>query len=136
MAPINQILLTRLLRAVVPSLPILLVLAQSACGQPANEPLEKFVVTDGLVSALATNGNVLYIGGQFTQAGLRTGGGVPVSATTGQAEPVFPSVNGNVYAAITDGQGGWFVGGSFLVVGGFLRTNLVHIRSDRAVDQN
>src|SRR5205807_9889179 len=79
--------------------------------------------------------NVLYFGGQFTQAGLRTGGGVPVSAITGQAEPVFAAINGLVYASIPDGQGGWFVGGAFLEAGGFLRTNLVHIKSDRSLDQ-
>ena len=48
--------------------------------QPANEPLEKFVVADGIVNALAKHGNVLYFGGTFTQVGARTGGGVPVSA--------------------------------------------------------
>src|SRR6266404_7952352 len=133
---IRQTLSTRLLRPIVPGLLVPIVLAQTACGQPANEPLERFVVTDGFVTTMATNNNILYFGGQFAQVGLRTGSGVPVSIVSGQAEPVFPSVNGDVYAAINDGQGGWFVGGFFSVVGGFLRTNLVHIKSDRTVDQN
>src|SRR5229473_1990904 len=100
MLSIHQTLSTRLLRPIVPVLLIPLVLAQTACGQPANEPLEKFVVTDGFVTTMATNNNILYFGGQFAQIGLRTGSGVPVSTVSGQAEPVFPSVNGDVYAAI------------------------------------
>src|SRR5437660_221951 len=136
MALVQQIFSARLLLAMVSSLLIPLVLAQSAGAQPANEPLENFVVTDGFVTALATNNNLLYLGGQFAQVGLRTGGGVPISIATGQAEAVFPSVNGDVYAATSDGQSGWFVGGLFSVVGGWLRTNLVHIRSDRSVDPN
>src|SRR5262245_23997957 len=102
--------------------------------QPANEPLEKFVVTDGVVCALAHTNHVIYFGGSFGLVGVRTGGGVPVSANTGQAESVFPSVNGEVEAAIADEQGGWFVGGGFTLVGGLLRTNLAHIRKDRTVD--
>jgi hypothetical protein len=109
---------------------------QNAIGQPANEPLENFVVTDGFVNSMAVNDHILYLGGQFTQAGVRTGGGVPISITTGLPEPIFPGVNGDVYIATGDGQGGWFIGGLFSVVGGYLRTNLVHIRSDRSVDPN
>ncbi|PWU19207.1 MAG: hypothetical protein C5B50_07090 [Verrucomicrobia bacterium] len=111
-------------------------LTQTIQAQIPNEPLETFVVTDGQVNALAINSNMLYFGGQFNFVGARTGSGVPVTATTGQAEAVYPSINGDVFTAVNDGQGGWFVGGSFSVAGGFLRTNLVHIRSDRTVDPN
>ena len=104
--------------------------------QPANEPLDNFVVTDGAVYALAKTNNVLYFGGLFTSVGPRTGSGVPVSAATGLPEAAYPSINGDTYIAVGDGQGGWFVGGLFTLVGGQLRTNLVHIRSDRTVDPN
>ena len=107
-----------------------------ALAQPANEPLEKFVVTDGTIYAMAKSSNILYFGGAFSLVGVRSGGGVPVSADTGIAEATYPMINGDVYAAINDGYGGWFVGGSFTEVGGFIRTNLVHIKSDRTVDAN
>src|ERR1041385_325670 len=51
-----------------------------ACPQPANEPLEKFVVTDGVVCAIAHTNHVIYFGGSFGCVGVRTGSGVPVSA--------------------------------------------------------
>jgi trimeric autotransporter adhesin len=104
--------------------------------QPANEPLEKFVVTDGVVYAVAKNSNTLYFGGAFGQVGVRTGGGVPVSAATGEPESSYPMVNGTVSAVISDGAGGWYIGGSFSEVGGFVRSNLVHIKFDRTVDAN
>jgi len=106
----------------------------SVGGQPANEPLEKFLVTDGTVYAMAKSGSTLFFGGLFTRVGVRSGSGIPVSATTGQPEAVSPMINGTVVVAIGDGQDGWFVGGTFTVVGGFLRTNIVRIRSDRQVD--
>src|SRR5579859_1523717 len=113
-----------------------LLLPSGAAAQPASEPLENFMVTDGTVSAMAFNSNVLYVGGLFGQVGLWTGGGVPVSATTGQAEAVYPSVSGDVGTVVSDGQGGWFVGGSFSLVGDSPHRSLVHIKNDRSLDQN
>lgn len=107
---------------------------QSAFSQPANEPLADFITTDGAVYALAETNNVLYLGGAFRSVGLRTGGGVPVDITTGEAEPVYPKFNGTVQVAISDGAGGWFVGGAFTLVGESVRSNIVHIRSDRSVN--
>jgi hypothetical protein len=105
-----------------------------ALAQPANEPIEKSVVTDGTVYAIAKSSNILYFGGAFRVVGVRSGGGVPVSTATAEADSVYPMVNGDVSIAIGDGSGGWFVAGSFSEVGGFVRTNLVHIKSDRTVD--
>jgi hypothetical protein len=115
-------------------LPVLLVASQLVGAQPANEPLEDFVTTDGMVYAASEVDGVLYFGGSFRSVGSRTGSGVPVSFATGEAEAVFPRINGSVNVAIGDGRGGWFVGGTFTLVGGLIRSNLVHIRSDRTVD--
>jgi hypothetical protein len=82
------------------------ILHQSAEAQPADAPLEDFVATDGFVYAITETNKVLYFGGLFSSVGLRTGGGVPVSALTGQPESPFPKINGNVNAAVADGQGG------------------------------
>jgi hypothetical protein len=43
-----------------------------------------FCLTDGVVNAVATSGNTVYIGGSFTQVGPATGSAVPLDATTGQ----------------------------------------------------
>ena len=104
--------------------------------QPVSEPQEAFVVTDGGVYAFAKTNNLLYFGGLFTQVGVRTGSAAPVAADTGLPETTYPLISGDTLSGVPDGQGGWFLGGSFTVVGGYLRTNLVHILSDRTVDPN
>jgi hypothetical protein len=43
-------------------------------------------------------------------------------------------VNGPVLAVVSDGAGGWFIGGEFTYVGGVARTGLAHINSDGTVD--
>lgn len=108
--------------------------SQKLAGQPADEAIEDFVTTDGVVYAMTETNNTIYFGGRFSSVGLRTGGGVPVSLDTGAAEAVYPRVNGSVNAAVADGQGGWFIGGAFTRVGGQPRTNLARIRADRSVD--
>src|SRR5580765_2478305 len=81
-------------------------------------------IANGGVSAIVVSGNTLYIGGNFTHVGPETGGGVPVDAATGVAIPGFPKIAGAVFAVVSDGAGGWFIGGSFTAVGGIARSNL------------
>lgn len=81
-----------------------------------------------------------YLGGDFTafdQWG--TGGGALIGAASGRVNPAFPAVTvtgggGIVYAAVSDGSGGVYVGGSFTAVGGVARTNAAHINADGSVD--
>lgn len=89
--------------------------------------------TDGTVSAISRFGGKVYLGGSFSAVGPVTGSFVPVDALTGAALASFPRVAGDIYAAIPDGSGGWFIGGDFHAVGGVPRTNLAHIRSDLTV---
>ena len=90
-------------------------------------------VTNGVVSAVAVSGNTLYIGGSFSQVGPASGGGAPINASSGSLLSGFPPVNGYVNAAISDGSGGWFIGGHFSQVGGLPRAGLAHILSDQTV---
>lgn len=60
-------------------------------------------------------------------AGPVSGGGVPVAPSTGNPIAPFPRVAGVVRAVVPDGGGGWFIGGSFVSVGGQPRENLAHI---------
>src|SRR5262249_45983869 len=39
----------------------------------------------------------------------------------------YLQVNGGVYAQVSDGSGGWYIGGHFSSVRGILRNNLAHI---------
>jgi hypothetical protein len=101
----------------------------------------------GDVLAVASVGDTVYIGGDFSAAAQRTGPGVGLSRATGRSDPSFAEVgfaanqtppggasDGVVRAVVRDGAGGWFVGGLFNTVGGLPRRNLAHILSDGRVD--
>jgi hypothetical protein len=91
-------------------------------------------VTDGTVFTAAASGNTLYLGGSFNQVGPPTGSGVPINGSTGQAASPFAKVaGGSVNAVISDGAGGWFIGGSFTAVNQIPRMGLAHVLSDGTV---
>jgi hypothetical protein len=90
-------------------------------------------VTDGGVSSLARAGSTLYVGGGFTRLGPATGGGLPLGMTSAAPVPPFAKVAGTVNCVIPDGSRGWYLGGTFLAVGGVPRLNLAHVLSDGSV---
>jgi len=94
---------------------------------------EDFQVPNASVFATALSGNTLYIGGDFTLVGPSTGGFVPIDATTGSVLAGFPKVTGVVYDMVSDGSGGWFIGGAFTTVGGLARSNLAHVLANNTV---
>lgn len=79
------------------------------------------------VTAIARAGNTLYVGGAFSHVGPNTGSGIPLQYGLGVPAPNYAKVNGEILAAIADGEGGWFIGGSFTAVGGRPRLHLAHI---------
>jgi hypothetical protein len=106
-------------------------------------PLRTYV-TDGTVNAIVRSGDAIYIGGQFSRVGPRTGPGVEV-APDGSLNPGLPEVSGSgpsysggattgLRAVISDGADGWYIGGVFSHVGGIARTNVAHILADHSVD--
>jgi hypothetical protein len=95
--------------------------------------LEGLYVTNGSVEAAAVSGNTLYIGGNFSRVGPATGGAVPIDASSGLPVAGFPKVVGTVQTIVSDGAGGWYLGGTFTWVGGQARSNLAHIEANLAV---
>jgi outer membrane protein assembly factor BamB len=59
--------------------------------------------------------------------------GVILDAKSGRALAAFRT-NNPIRAAISDGRGGWYIGGGFIHVNGVLRKRLAHIRSDGTLD--
>jgi predicted small secreted protein len=112
----------------------LLGLAPDAALAQSSIPTESLWVTNGTVTAAALSGTTLYIGGSFTNVGPRTGSFVAIDASTGQTNPAWPKVNGNVWATAPDGSGGWYIGGQFTSVGEQIRNSLAHILSDGTLD--
>ena len=102
----------------------------------SNAPVNNFYVTNGQVSSsvLSTDDATLYIAGEFTQVGPYKGSGIPFNIATGQAADVFPRVDGFVYSAVSDNNGGWYIGGVFDAVGGETINNLAHILANGTVD--
>jgi len=93
--------------------------------------------TNGNVNAIATLGDTIYLGGQFTQVGLATGGGAAFAAADGQADASIPAISGGdhtVDAVVPDGSGGWYIGGGFTHVGGLVRHNIAHVLANGSVD--
>ena len=113
----------------VSSISVVLVLATSGVGR-AQTVDERMWIPNGPVHSLLRNGGTLYVGGSFTRFAPATGGGVPLDAATGAPLPGFPKVAGVVQAAVSDGAGGWYIGGSFASVGGVPRANLAHVTGD------
>src|SRR5262249_26244635 len=90
-------------------------------------------VLDGVAHSIARAGNTLYVGGDFNYVGPHTGDGVPIDIGSGVALAQFPRVNGNINATVSDGAGGWYIGGASPLVGTASRRNLAHIDSDYSV---
>ncbi|QHT66434.1 hypothetical protein GXP67_07065 [Rhodocytophaga rosea] len=88
------------------------------------------------VYTMATLNNTIYLGGSFDYVGPRTGSGVPVDIATGLAKAQFPKVNGTIYTIISDGKGGWFMGGSFKVINAADFAFLVHINPNYSLDKS
>jgi hypothetical protein len=72
-----------------------------------------------------TINNKVYLGGNFTYFGPVDPNGVALDKITHAADQSFANPNGQVNATVSDGAGGWFVGGSFTKVGDSLRNNIV-----------
>ncbi len=105
----------------------------SASADPVPTPTPSWGV-DGSVNSIVTSGTTAYIGGNFSRIAPNTGGFAVFDATAGALNVSFPPVLGRVHEAITDGAGGWYLGGSFTHVGGVPRTNLAHLFADGSVD--
>jgi hypothetical protein len=101
----------------------------------SERPREDFWNPDGAVhTILATNG-LVYLGGSFNSLSRQN---VPTAAgfdfSSASLDPDFPVINGAVHSIISDGEGGWFMGGEFSLVSDLPRANLVHLRADKTVD--
>ena len=104
--------------------------ATSACAQIVDTTLW---ATDGAVCAVVPAGDRVFIGGEFSRVGPTTGGGAAIDASTGRLVRPFPQVSGEVYACVTDGAGGWYIGGAFTAVASVPRQGLARVLADGSV---
>ncbi|MGZ5133864.1 MAG: delta-60 repeat domain-containing protein, partial [Flavitalea sp.] len=99
-------------------------------GLYAQSILPRLPVTNGPVAAIAHSGNMLYIGGNFTHVGPNIAYGIPIHKALSVPDLRFAMPNGDVYCALPDGEGGWYIGGTFSAVGGEERNMLARINAD------
>jgi hypothetical protein len=87
---------------------------------------------DGPIYAIAKIGCTLYVGGNFSSVGDAYAYGISLDSLTGKAPDGFTyeEINDYVYAAVSDGNGGWYIGGSFTQIGPYTRNRLAHILSN------
>lgn len=69
----------------------------------------------------------IYVGGDYTATGEWAKNGGAVDATTGDLNFSEQVPDGTVRAAVSDGNGGWFIGGDFMKVGNTPRERIAHI---------
>jgi hypothetical protein len=90
--------------------------------------------TNSTVETVEQDGDITYLGGSFSQLGYKTNyhSVLPV----GQSVPDFDLLqpNSNIEAAIPDGSGGWYIGGSFTFINGENINRIAHILPDLTLD--
>ncbi len=97
--------------------------------------------SEGQVLALSSDGQTLYVGGSFAEFLKSAGEGVPFDEVTQEPVAVYPKIStidfgpgATVYASIPDGNGGWYIGGSFTTVGTTTQASLAHITPEGVLD--
>ena len=109
--------------SVLPTVQVAHADVNSRPGVVAERPRDAGVhAVDGEVRTVAQVGDSVVMGGNFTKVGPVTRGAVGIVDTaTKSFAPGFPDVVGSVSVAVSDGAGGWYLGGSFSSVGGVAR---------------
>jgi List-Bact-rpt repeat protein/beta-propeller uncharacterized protein DUF5122 len=108
----------------------------SAMAAFPNYPQPNDWTTNGTVRDIKSSGSKIYIAGDFTYVGPLTGGGTAIATDTAKVNTSYPTVNGIVYAVISDNDGGFYIGGDFSAAGYETRENIAHILSDGTVDSD
>jgi hypothetical protein len=80
------------------------------------------------------NGIVYYSGSGITTVGVAHRGAAPLDKVSGLVESGALTLNGNVNAVVSDGAGGWYIGGTFTTVGTVTRNRLAHLLADNSLD--
>lgn len=68
-----------------------------------------------------------YVGGNFTSMAPYAPYGALIDLATQERDAKIPVPNSQVYCSVSDGKGGWYIGGNFTKVGDSLRSKIAHI---------
>ncbi|MFT6948721.1 MAG: hypothetical protein ACJARP_003155 [Vicingaceae bacterium] len=86
---------------------------------------------NGEVHSIAkdTSKGVVYVAGDFNSVGPFEPNAALLNTITGAVDFAFPNPNRKVSVSVSDGNGGWYIGGAFTIIGDSLRTGIAHINS-------
>jgi hypothetical protein len=86
------------------------------------------------VNKLVTKKDSIFVGGDFTELGLKTDYLSSIAEGGTQTDQSMPPTNGNINTIIPDGSGGWYVGGNFTTIGGQSRSYVARLNPDKSVN--
>lgn len=88
--------------------------------------------TNATVTSMEADSNNLYIGGNFTHTAESKNRFDLTFSLNNLSSPFYSRItpNGKVLCSVSDGQGGWFIGGEFTKIGNVERKFLARINSD------
>jgi len=89
---------------------------------------------NGKVQAIYRKGDTVYMGGQFDYMARVTGNGALFQLPRSQNTTYMPRVNGPIDLVVSDGAGGWYIGGDFTKVGLDSVRYLAHLKNDKKLD--
>ena len=90
---------------------------------------------EGNVSAMAHTTDHIYVGGSFTGYGKNCFRGVLLTSSNDQVSANSPlNFNNTINVSVSDGSGGYYIGGSFTSVNGVTRNRLAHLLADGSLD--
>jgi hypothetical protein len=95
------------------------------------------ICTDGSVTTVASSAKNIFFSGWFSNVGRCSGMGIPLKTSDGKPNgdlDQISQVSGQIFASVSDGAGGWYIGGTFDSVGGLIRTGVAHVDSNFMVD--
>ena len=92
------------------------------------------LITDGSLYDLVHSGDRIYATGWFTRVGRYQGGGDRLDGASG-AQLASPQLaDGQISVEVSDGAGGWYLGGDFSGIGDQEAGGLAHVLADGSVD--
>ena len=103
-------------------------------GLYAQTPQGNWPVANNSVNAIVKDGNTIYMGGSFTYVGPNIPYGASIDATSGAPNFNYVKPNGNINAVVPDGSGGWYIGGTFTMVGNQVRNRIARINADGSLN--
>lgn len=85
---------------------------------------------NGQVSSIVRKENTIFIGGFFTYVGPQNKNLAIYNINTNEPAYTVAKPNGTVWRAIGDGDGGWYIAGTFTQIGNQNRSGLARINAD------